>query len=143
MPSLGGWRSPGHTAPGREQRRRQGRSQPSTTPVDLRRVGAAPRAASGARVSVPLTSRESSRCANRLRSEVDAVGGGEEPGRGWTPLQHLAPSGPSQGPGSSPPGSHSEEQLLTSTARPSSPGPEYLAAEKPLSIQSGNKLGLR
>lgn len=63
---------------------------------------------------------------------MDAVGGGEEPGRGWTPLQHLAPSGPSQGPGSSPPGSHSEEQLLTSTARPSSPGPEYLAAEKPL-----------
>lgn len=94
-------------------------------------------------MSVPLTSRESSRCANRLRSEVDAVGGGEEPGRGWTPLQHQAPSGPSQGPGWSPPGSHSEEQLLTSTARPSSPGPEYLAAEKPLSIQSGNKLGLR
>lgn len=54
----GGWRSPVHTAPGRELRRRQGRSQPSTTPVDLRGGRAAPGTVSGARVSVPLTSRE-------------------------------------------------------------------------------------
>jgi hypothetical protein len=73
---LGGWRSPVHTAPGREQRRRQGRPQPSTTPVVLRGGPAAPGTASGARVSVPLTSRESSGGADPRRCELDAAGGG-------------------------------------------------------------------
>lgn len=84
-----------HTAPGREQRRRQGRPQPSTTPVDLRGGRAAPGAASGARVSVPLTSRESSGGADPLRSEVDAAGSG----RLWGTWEWLgATSAPSSGP---------------------------------------------
>lgn len=53
-------------------------------------------------------------------------GGGRlcgEPGTGWAPLQHRAPSGPRQGPGPSWSGRQGEAPRLTSPARPPSPAP--------------------
>lgn len=84
------------------------RGRHSLAPPSVRSAGrggrAALGAASGARVSVPLTYRGSNRRAGLRRSAVFAAPGRGERGRGWAPLQRRTRSHPRLGPVQAGPG---------------------------------------